>query len=69
MKQAVILASLLACLAMVGCEDPARNLFEGIRNNNEAQRTPQEREMRPAPSYDEYTKERKRIESGDPSEQ
>jgi len=59
------LVTVLACLATAGCEDPARNLFEGIRNNNEAQRTPQEREMQPAPTYGEYTKERKRIIEND----
>jgi hypothetical protein len=69
MKRTLTLAPLLACLAMAGCDDPARNLFEGIRNNNEAQRTPQEREMKPAPSYDEYTKERKRVENGDSARQ
>ena len=65
MKHGLILAALLACLAMAGCEDPARNLYDGIRNHNEAQRTPEQREMRPAPSYDEYTKERQRVENND----
>ena len=63
------LLAVLACLVMAGCDDPARNLFEGIHNNNEAHRTPEQREMKPAPGYDEYTKERKRIEDGDSSRQ
>jgi hypothetical protein len=63
------LASIMACLMLAGCDDPARNLYEGIRNNNEAHRTQQQREMQPAPSYDEYSKERKRLERGNQSEQ
>jgi len=38
--------------------DPARNLYEGIKSSNDAKRTPNERAMTPAPSYDEYKKER-----------
>ncbi|MBI1174357.1 MAG: hypothetical protein GC139_03715 [Sideroxydans sp.] len=59
----------MTCLMLAGCDDPARNMFDGIRNNNEAHRTPEQREMQPAPSYDEYTKERKRIEDKDSPEQ
>ena len=49
---------LLASLALAGCADPARNLFDGIKSQNEAKRSPGERAMTPAPSYDEYKKER-----------
>jgi hypothetical protein len=57
------LVTIMAGLMLAGCDDPARSLYDGIRNNNEAHRTPQQREMRPSPSYDEYTRERKRIEN------
>ena len=57
------LATIMTCLMLAGCDDPARNLYNGIRNNNEAHRTPEQREMQPAPTYDEYTTERKRIEN------
>ena len=70
MKKMLVAVPFLACLAMAGCDDPARNLYEGIRNNNEAHRTPEQREMQPAPSYDEYKKERDRLHrDSDQSEQ
>ncbi len=46
--------ALLALLVLAGCADPARNLYEGIKQNNDAQRTPMERATQPAPSYDTY---------------
>ena len=49
---------LLAALLLTACSDPARNLYEGIKNNNDAKRTPADRAMNPTPSYDEYKKER-----------
>jgi len=49
-------AGLLALLLLAGCADPARNLYEGIRSNNEAKRTPAERAAQPSPDYDSYTK-------------
>jgi hypothetical protein len=52
------LTVILAVLALTACENPARNLYEGIKANNEAKRTPNERAMTPAPSYDDYRKER-----------
>jgi len=33
-------------------------IYEGIKNNNDAQRTPNERATNPSPSYDQYKKER-----------
>ncbi|OIR19837.1 hypothetical protein GALL_07210 [mine drainage metagenome] len=46
-------------LLLTACDaDPARNMYEGIKSNNDAKRTPDERAMAPAPSYDEYKKER-----------
>lgn len=52
------LTAILAALALTACENPARNLYEGIRASNDAKRTPSERAMTPAPGYDEYEKER-----------
>lgn len=48
---------LLLALLLTACSDPSRNLYEGIRNNNDARRSPAERAMKPMPSYDEYKKE------------
>jgi hypothetical protein len=50
--------SLALCflLVLTGCADPARNLYEGIKQNNDARRTPMERSIQPAPDYDTYHK-------------
>jgi hypothetical protein len=52
------LSAILAALALSACADPARNLYDGIKTNNDAKRSPQERAMTPAPTYDEYKKAR-----------
>ena len=52
------LFAILATLALTACADPERNLYEGIKSNNEAKRPPNERAMTPAPTYDDYKKER-----------
>lgn len=52
------LFTILAALALTACADADRNLYEGIKANNEAKRAPNERAITPAPSYDEYKKER-----------
>ena len=50
---------LLAGIGLSACRgDPYQPLYEGIKGQNESQRTPQERAMTPAPSYDAYKKER-----------
>ena len=54
-------ALLLSALALSACADPARNLYEGIKSNSDAQRSPSERAITPAPSYDEYKKERDKL--------
>ncbi|KAF0206258.1 MAG: hypothetical protein FD173_261 [Gallionellaceae bacterium] len=51
---------LLPALLLTACADPAHNLYEGIKAQNEAKRTPQERAMTPAPTYDAYKKELKK---------
>ncbi len=48
---------LVAALLLAACSDPYRNLYEGIQTNNDAKRSPTERAVSPAPSYDEYKKE------------
>jgi len=55
MKSALILVS---ALSLVACSDPYRNLYQGIKGSNDAKRTPTERAVSPAPSYDTYRKER-----------
>ncbi len=50
--------SLLAATLSACSSDPYQGLYEGIKAQNEAKRTPQERAMNPAPSYDEYKKAR-----------
>jgi hypothetical protein len=49
---------LLVALLLAACSDPSRNLYDGIKSNNEAKRSPNERSASPSPSYDEYKKER-----------
>lgn len=51
-----------AVLLLAGCTDPARNLYEGIKQHQDTQRTPLERANQPAPDYDTYKKE---LERGD----
>ncbi|MFA6119949.1 MAG: hypothetical protein WCT35_09065 [Sideroxydans sp.] len=46
-----------SALVLVGCADPARNLYEGIKASNDAKRTPNEQAVTPAPSYDTYKNE------------
>jgi len=52
---------ILSGLMLVGCADPARNLYESIKANNDAKRTPTEQAVTPAPSYDAYQKELERM--------
>lgn len=54
--------ALSALLLLAGCADPAHNLYEGIKQNSDAKRTPMERATQPAPDYDTY---RKSLESAD----
>jgi hypothetical protein len=50
---------LLATFFLTACgNDPYRGFYEGIKNQNESKKTPQEREMNPTPGYDAYKKER-----------
>jgi len=48
--------ALFALLLLSGCADPARNLYEGIKQREDAKRTPMERATQPAPDYDSYQK-------------
>jgi hypothetical protein len=50
-------------LLIAGCADPARNLYAGIKQSNDAQRTPLERATQPTPDYNAY---RKALETDDP---
>jgi hypothetical protein len=49
---------ILATLTLTACADGNRNLNEGVKASNDAKRSPNERAMTPAPSYDQYKKER-----------
>lgn len=49
---------LLTALLLAACADPYRNLYDGIQNNNDVKRSPNERAISPTPGYDEYKKER-----------
>ena len=44
-------------LMLAACADPARNVYEGIQLNKDIQQSPQERAMKPTPSYDQYKRE------------
>jgi len=47
---------------MAGCSSNVnRAFYEGIKNQNEAYKTPNERAMNPAPSYDSYIKEQEEL--------
>lgn len=50
---------MLLGLVLAACADPARNLYEGIKASNDAKRTPSERAISPAPSYDQYKKDQR----------
>jgi hypothetical protein len=50
---------LLSSICFSGCaSDPYQGVYEGIKNQNDSKKSPQEREMNPTPSYDAYKKER-----------
>ncbi len=50
---------LLSSFCLGACSnDPYQGVYEGIKNQNESKKTPQEKELNPTPSYDAYKKER-----------
>lgn len=52
----------LATLLLAGCSSNAnRALYEGIKTQNEVNKTPAERAMNPTPSYDAYRKEKENL--------
>ena len=46
-----------------------QRLYEGIKRQNEVNKSPVERAMTPAPSYDAYRKERDSLKKKAPSEE
>lgn len=50
----------LAALVMTGCADPARNVYEGVRTRDTTMQTPMERSTQPAPTYEDYERERRK---------
>lgn len=53
-KPILLLTGLTACTSY-------QAIYEGIQNNRDAQRTPNERATTPSPSYDQYEKTRKNL--------
>ncbi|MBK8017352.1 MAG: hypothetical protein IPK20_11960 [Betaproteobacteria bacterium] len=45
---------------MTGCADPARNVYEGVRTRDTTMQTPMERSTQPAPTYEDYERERRK---------
>jgi hypothetical protein len=58
-KGVIMRILLIASIFLSGCADPYRAMYEGVRNRNEATRSPSERAVKPIPGYDEYQRERK----------
>lgn len=47
-------------LVLAGCAEPARNVYEGVRTRDTTMQTPVERSTQPAPTYEEYERERRK---------
>ena len=59
---------LLSGLLLAGCSDNVnRAFYEGFKNQNDAEKTPNERAMTPTPSYGTYQKERESLKQNDPA--
>lgn len=55
----ITLLSICCAITLAACSSNfTQGIYEGIKAQNDAKRSPQERAMTPAPSYDEYKKER-----------
>lgn len=49
-------------ILVAGCSSNVnRAFYEGIKNQNEAYKTPNERAMNPTPSFDTYSKESEKL--------
>ena len=54
--------SFLMLVLLAGCSSNAKRAFyDGIKNQNEAYKTPAERALNPSPSYDAYSKEKAKL--------
>jgi len=54
---------MLTAMLVAGCSSNMdRGLYEGIKSQNEGYKTPNERAMNPAPSYDTYKKDKENLE-------
>lgn len=57
---------LLSGLLLAGCSDNMnRAFYEGFKNQNDAEKTPNERALTPTPSYGTYQKERESLKQKD----
>jgi hypothetical protein len=55
----ISLLSICYAISLTACSSNiSQGIYESIKAQNDAKRSPQERVMTPAPSYDEYKKER-----------
>lgn len=53
-------------LALSGCSNNAqRALYEGIQTQNEINKSPAERALKPTPSYETYRKERESLKQNE----
>ena len=66
MKYSPITISLI-CLLSAGCSNLYRGIYEGNKNVNEADKSPNERVMTPTPGYDRYQREREELKQTDPA--
>ena len=61
---------LLSGLLLAGCSDNVnRAFYEGFKNQNDAEKTPNERAMTPTRSYGTYQKERESLKQKDSAEE
>ena len=58
-SMATVLAPSALLVAMAGCADPARNVYEGVRTSGDATRSPVEKATQPSQSYEDYERERR----------
>jgi hypothetical protein len=64
-----VLVLMVAFMPLYGCADFCRDIYDGIRNRNEALRHPAG-DNRPAmPDYDAYQRERDKLKKHEPQEQ
>jgi len=67
-KSILLSGAMLACLLLAGCSDNMnRAFYDGLKNKNDAGKSPNERAMTTAPNYGTYQKERESLKQNDPA--